>query len=133
MPEHEAGENQHFHLILNLIERFEKMNNQHIPANLGDGINRQPRTPVDSHNKVVVDNLVYDALRMQPRVPRPQEFYRGIINIIDFDGPLVLPPLSQGHTFMVTSSLMQMLTARGLFSGLPFEDPHAHIAKLRSV
>ena len=34
---------------------------------------------------------------------------------------------------MVTSSLMQMLTARGLFSGLPSEDPHAHIAKVRSV
>ena len=34
---------------------------------------------------------------------------------------------------MVTSSLMQMLTARGLFSGLPSEDPHAHIAMVRSV
>ena len=34
---------------------------------------------------------------------------------------------------MVTSSLMQMLTARGLFSGLPYEDPHAHIAKVRVV
>ena len=34
---------------------------------------------------------------------------------------------------MVTSSLMQMLTARGLFSGLPSEDPHAHIAKVRAV
>ena len=34
---------------------------------------------------------------------------------------------------MVTSSLMQMLTARGLFSGLPSEDPHAHIAKVREV
>ena len=34
---------------------------------------------------------------------------------------------------MVTSSLMQMLTARGLFSGLLFEDPHAHIAKVRAV
>ena len=34
---------------------------------------------------------------------------------------------------MVTSNLMQMLTTRGLFSGLLFEDPHAHIAKLRSV
>ena len=34
---------------------------------------------------------------------------------------------------MVTSSLMQMLTARGLFSGLPSEDPHAHIDKVRAV
>ena len=34
---------------------------------------------------------------------------------------------------MVTSSLMQMLTARGLLSGLPSEDPHAHIAKVRAV
>ena len=28
---------------------------------------------------------------------------------------------------------MQMLTARGLFSGLASEDPHAHIAKVRAV
>ena len=28
---------------------------------------------------------------------------------------------------------MQMVTARDLFSGLPFEDSHDHIAKLRSV
>ena len=34
---------------------------------------------------------------------------------------------------MVTSGLMQMLTARGLFSGLPFEDPQAHIAMVRAV
>ena len=34
---------------------------------------------------------------------------------------------------MVTSSLIQMLTTRGLFLGLPYEDQHAHIAKLRSV
>ena len=34
---------------------------------------------------------------------------------------------------MVTSSLMQMLTARGLFSGLPSEDPHDHISKVRTV
>ena len=34
---------------------------------------------------------------------------------------------------MITSSLMQMLTARGLFSGLPSEYPHAHITKVRAV
>ena len=65
--------------------------------------------------------------------PTPSRFYRGNININDSEGPLVLPSLPQGHTFMVTSILMQMLTARGLFSGLPSEDPHPHITKLRSV
>ena len=34
---------------------------------------------------------------------------------------------------MVTSSLMQMLTARGLFLGLPSKNTHAHIAKERAV
>ena len=34
---------------------------------------------------------------------------------------------------MVSSSLMQMLTARGLFSGLPSEDPHDHIGKVRAM
>ena len=51
----------------------------------------------------------------------------------DSNVPEVLPPLPHGHTFVVTSSLMQMLSARGLFSALPSEDPLAHIAKLRSV
>ena len=58
---------------------------------------------------------------------------RGYYNIADSDGPLVLPPLPQGHTFVVTSSMMQMLTARGLFSRLPSVDPHAHIAKVKAV
>ena len=34
---------------------------------------------------------------------------------------------------MVTSSLMQMLSARSLFSRLHSEDPHAHIAKVRAM
>ena len=70
---------------------------------------------------------------MKPPIPRIQEFYRGNVNITDSDAPLVLPPLPHGHTFVVTRSLMQMLTARGLFEGLPYEDPHAHTTKLRYV
>ena len=62
------------------------------------------------------------ALRRQPTIPRPQEFNRGNIKITDSDGPLVLPPLPQVHTFVVTSCL-----------GLPYEDSHDHIAKSRSV
>ena len=34
---------------------------------------------------------------------------------------------------MVSSILMQMLTASDLFSGLPYEDSHAHIDKVRAV
>ena len=34
---------------------------------------------------------------------------------------------------MVTNRLLQMLTARCLFSGLPSKDPHSHIAKVRAV
>ena len=34
---------------------------------------------------------------------------------------------------MVTSSPIQILTTRGLFSWLPSEDPHAHIPKVRAV
>ena len=34
---------------------------------------------------------------------------------------------------MVTSCLMQMLSGRSLFSGLPSEDPHSHIAKVRAM
>ena len=71
------------------------------------------------------------ALRRQPPARRPQEYYRGNFNIADPYGPLFLPPLPQGHSFVVTSSLILVLIARGVFSGLPSKDPHAHIAKLR--
>ena len=65
--------------------------------------------------------------------PRPQENYRGYENIADSDGTLILPPLPHSHTFVVTSSLMQMLIAKGLFLGLPSEDPHVNISKVRQV
>uniref|UniRef100_M1DCH9 Integrase core domain containing protein n=1 Tax=Solanum tuberosum TaxID=4113 RepID=M1DCH9_SOLTU len=54
-------------------------------------------------------------------------------NVVELPQPRVVGEENRGHTFMVTSSLMQMLTARGLFSGSPSEDPHAHLAKLRVV
>ena len=38
-------------------------------------------------------------------------------NIVDSNGPLVLPNFPPGHTFVVTSNLMQILTARGLLCG----------------
>ena len=82
---------------------------------------------------MVAENPADDALRKQPPIPRLIEFHSGNINITDSYGPLVLAPLPYGHMFLVTSTLMQMLTAKGLFLGLPSEDPHAHIVKLRSV
>ena len=69
----------------------------------------------------------------QNTAPRQQEYYKGYDNIADSDGPVVLSPLPQGHTFVVTSSLMQMFTSRGLILGLPSEDPHAHIANVRAT
>ena len=93
--------------------------NQNIPA------------PADVHGQMLPDAQGEHQQRGQNPAPRPQAYYRGYDNIADSDGPLVLPPLPTGHTFEETSSLMQMLTARGLFSGLPSEDPHAHIAKVR--
>ena len=62
-----------------------RMNNQQNPANLGDGFICQPPPSVDSHNQVVVENLVDDALRMKPPVPCPQEFYWGKVNVTDSD------------------------------------------------
>ena len=93
--------------------------NQNIPA------------PIDVHGQMLPDAPGEHQQRGQNPVPRPQAYYRDFDNIADSDGPLVFPPLPTGHTFVVTSILMQMLTARGLFSGLPFKDPHAHVAKVR--
>ena len=104
--------------------------------NLGindDGPNQNIPAPVDVHGQMLPNAPGEHEQRGQNPVPRPQAYYRGYDNIEDSDGPLVLSPLPTGHTFVVTSSVMQMLTARGLFSGLPSEDPHAHIAKVRVV
>ena len=100
---------------------------------LDDDHNPKIPPPIDAHDQLLPENHEEGEIHRQPPAPCPQEYYRDNINITDLDGPLFLQHLSQGHSFMVISSLMQVLTARGLFSGLPSEDPHAHIAKLSSM
>ena len=95
--------------------------------------NQNVLAPIDVHGQMLPDALGEHQQRGQNPVPRSQAYYGGYDNIADLDGPLVFPSLPTCHTFVVTSSLMQMLTARGLFSGLPSEDPHAHIDKVRAV
>ena len=104
--------------------------------NLGindDDPNLNIPTPVDVHGQFLPDAPGEHQQRGQNPAPRPQAYCRGYDSIADSDGPLVLPPLPTGHTFVVTSILTQMLTARALFSGLPYKGPHAHIAKVRAV
>ena len=86
--------------------------------NLGindDDPNQSIPAPVDIHGQLLPDALGENQQRGQNPTPRPKEYYIGYDNIANSDWPLVLPPLKPGHTFVVTSSLMQMLTARGLF------------------
>ena len=104
--------------------------------NLGindDDPNQNIPAPVDVHCQMLPAAPGEHQQRGQNLAPQPQEYCRGYNNIADSDGPLVLPPLPPGHTFVVTSSLMQMFIARGLFSGIPSKDPHAHIVKVRAV
>ena len=80
---------------------------------------RTSQNPADIHGQMLPEAPGEHQQRGQNPIPRPQAYYRGYDNITDSDGPLVLPPLSIGHTLVVASSLMKMLTARGLFSGIP--------------
>ena len=113
------------------LERTLRNINRNVGLN-DDDPNQNILAPVDVHGQMLPDAPGENQQRGKNPVPRPQAYYRRYDNIADSDGPLVLPPLPTCHTFVVTSSLMQMLTARGLFSGLPSEDPHAHIAKVRA-
>ena len=114
------------------LERTLRNMNRNLGINDEDP-NQNIPDPVDVHGQMLPDAPGEHQQRGQNPAPQPQAYYRGYDNIADSDGPLVLPPLPTGHTFVVSSSLMQMLTARGLFSGLPSEDAHAHIAKVRAV
>lgn len=97
------------------------MENQSNPTNVSDCNIPQLPLPVEVHNQVqfYLDPLSYP-------------YYRGNFNIAESNGRIFLPPFPPGHTFMVTSSLLKMLIARGLFLELPSEDSCAHIDKLRS-
>lgn len=108
------------------------MNIQNDPSYIEYDINTPLDTLVDAHNQVIIDNPGEGNPRRQPPSIRPQEYYKKNVNITEADGPLVLPFLPHGHSFVVTSSLMLNLTTRGLFSGLSYEDPHAQISKLWS-
>ena len=131
MPSTRSREEPILPFDLELNRTLCRMNIQNNPAYIDDEINPQLPPPVNVRNRVVSDNPGEGYPRRQPLVPRPQEYYSGNVNITDSDGPLVLPPLPHDHTFVVTSSLMQMLTAISLFLWLPSAEPHAHIAKLR--
>ena len=106
--------------------------NQNLGVN-NDYPNQNIPAPIDIHCQLLPDDTGENKQWGQNPSPRPQEYYKGYDNIAESDGALVLPPVLRGHTSVVTSSLMQMLSARGLFSSLPYEDPHAHIAKVRVV
>uniref|UniRef100_M1DY00 Integrase core domain containing protein n=1 Tax=Solanum tuberosum TaxID=4113 RepID=M1DY00_SOLTU len=109
-----------------------RMNNQGVPVNsiggeLGDGVGLHPPRVGDENNQIQAENLLREAVRVQDQPePRLHDNYRVNFNVAESNGPLVLPPLPPRHTFVVTSSLMQMLIARGLFVGLASKDPHAH-------
>ncbi|XP_049357939.1 uncharacterized protein LOC125822566 [Solanum verrucosum] len=115
------------------------MNNQGVLANpirgnLGDQLRLQPPRVGDENNLVQGKNILRDIVRVHdPPGPRLRDNYRVNFNATESDEPLALPPLPPRHTFVVTSSLMQMPTVRGLFSCLASEDPHAHVARLISV
>ena len=91
------------------LERTLRNMNQNLGIN-DDDPNQNILAPVDVHGQLLPDAPGEHQQRGQNPIPWPQAYYRGYDNLVNSDGPLFLPPLPTGHTFVVTSSLMQMLT-----------------------
>ena len=89
------------------LERTLRNMNRNLVIN-DDDPNQNIPAPVDVHGQLLLNALGEHQQRGQNPAPRPQAFYTGYDNIADSDGPLVLTPLPPGHTFVVTSRLMQI-------------------------
>jgi len=76
----------------------------------------QPLGVVNVHAHVHGGNLIGDKERVQnPPAARLCDNYRVDFNTVESEGTIVLSPLSPGHRFVVTSSLMQILQHEGCF------------------
>ena len=117
MPNTRRGREPLFPYDLKLERTLCNMN-----RNLGindDDPNQNIPASIDVHGQLLPDAPGEHQQRGKNPAPRPQAYYRGYDNTADSEGTLVLPPLPTGHTFVVTSSLMQTLTTRDFFSELP--------------
>ena len=62
--------------------------------NLGyfeDEFDKDIPIPVEAYDKLLAKNHGEGEIRRHPPAPRPEEYYRGNLNITYSDGPLVLP------------------------------------------
>ena len=48
-------------------------------------------------------------------------------------GAIILPPLAPGVKFNITSTMIQLLNLKGLFGGLPGDDPNLHLVNFISI
>ncbi|TMW94580.1 hypothetical protein EJD97_010064 [Solanum chilense] len=124
-----------------LNRRLHRINNQQNLTNLVGGITYQPPPPLDAPNQVVVVNLVDDALRRQRPVPRLKSsigetlislILMGLLSYLLYRRVTQQFP-SRIDDLEEMSADNRIWKQRLVDFGLPYEDPHAHIAKLRSV